>query len=415
MIIFRHIIHFLYPSEEFSNRCFVEKRHAEDAKNIKCASIKLEIVLNNSNKAISCNCRENLDSNRIFCYTPERLYMQMLLYPLKKQLHLPPVFIKQGNVFCADVKIISEVSKGSFVFHRIIADTSEQSRIFPFCLLSGKPYYLIVKNIVWAFKKVFTINDFIFKLASFPYYKVGSDEIDCKEPCKIKISTIKNVISIRFVRNFIHGIHVINFGLRDMKKGWDLSHNIKERMYLNASFGLAKVCPPEKIQTQVDSSRIKGLKPPSDFKFFGNSFFLCNGYHFVGKFFKNPTVSAGVRLCQIAAGYQNLTEAQMVRLRGMCCNYANKLSEAITAGKLAIHHYKQLIPAAKRLDIFVTLKFHNDTIKNSLWKILHELTENIFSFVHSNLFNIGCYLQFQINTLIYLIHFSHNKNITAIS
>ncbi len=134
--IFRHIIHFLYPFEKFSHRRFIEKRHAEDAKYIKSASIKPEIVLNNCNKAISCNYRKNTDSNRISCYTPERYYMQMLLNPLKKQFHLPSVFIKPGNVFCADFKVISEVSEGSLVFHRVIAAMPEQNRIFPFCLLS---------------------------------------------------------------------------------------------------------------------------------------------------------------------------------------------------------------------------------------------------------------------------------------
>jgi hypothetical protein len=199
-----------------------------------------------------------------------------------------------------------------------------------------------------------------------------------------------------------------------MKEGWDLSHNIIERMHFNTSFGFTKTCPPEKVQAQVNSSRIKGIKPASDFKLFGNTFFLCDGYHFVGKFFKNPTVPAGVGLCQIAAGYQNFTETQMVRLRGMCCNYAHKLSKALTARKLTINHYKQLIPAAKRLDIFVTLKSHNDTIKNSLWKKLDELTKNIFPFIHSKPIYIGCYLQFQIDTLIILMYFSHNKNIAAI-
>lgn len=389
MTIFRHIVHFLYPFEEFSYRCFVEKGHAEDAKYIKSASIKSEIVFNNSNKAIGCDCRENLDSNRIFCYTPERLYMQMLLDPFKKQFHLPSVFIKQGNMFCADFKIISEISKGSLVFHRIIADTPEQNRILPPCLLSCKPYRLIVKDIVWAFKKVFAINEFIFELASFPYYKVGSDEIDCKEPCKIKISTVKNVIGIRFVRNFIHGIHVINFGLCDMKKGWDLGHNIIERMHLDTSFGIAKTCPPKKVQAQVNSRRIKGIKPSSDFKFFGNSFFLCDRYHLVCKFLKNIAVPVCICLGKIASCYHGFAEPKMVRLRRMCSNYADKLSKAITAGQLAIHHDQQLVPAAKRLDVFVSPVFHNDSLKCFLWQKFDELCKNIFPGVHNPKFTFA--------------------------
>ena len=216
MTIFRHIVHFLYPFEEFSYRCFVEKGHAEDAKYIKSASIKSEIVFNNSNKAIGCDCRENLDSNRIFCYTPERLYMQMLLDPFKKQFHLPSVFIKQGNMFCAD------------------------------------------------------------------------------------------------------------------------------------------------------------------FKFFGNSFFLCDRYHLVCKFLKNLAVPVCICLGKIASCYHGFAEPKMVRLRRMCSNYADKLSKAITAGQLAIHHDQQLVPAAKRLDVFVSPVFHNDSLKCFLWQKFDELCKNIF-------------------------------------
>jgi len=81
---FNDIIHNFWLFEEFPYRSLVEKRHTEDSKYIKGASIKLEVMLNNSNKAISRDSRINLDSDRIFCYTPERLYMQMLLNPLKK-------------------------------------------------------------------------------------------------------------------------------------------------------------------------------------------------------------------------------------------------------------------------------------------------------------------------------------------
>ncbi len=71
----------------------------------------------------------------------------------------------------------------------------------------------------------------------------------------------------------------------------------------------------------------------------------------------------------------------------------------IASRKLTIHHNQKRIPAAKRLDIFITLKFHYDTVERSFRKKLDELTENIFPFVHSNQYDIGCYLQIQINTL----------------
>jgi hypothetical protein len=384
--IFRHIIIRIWFLEEFPDRGLVEKGHAEDTKHIKGTSVKLEIMLNNSNKAIGRNSRVNLDSNSIFGHTPKRLYVQMLLYPFKKKFHLPSIFIKQHNVFCADSKVISKVSKGSFMFQREKSDPPKQNRIFFPGLLSCKSYNLIIENVIRVFKKVLAFNDFILKLPSLPNYEVGSNKIDCKEPSKIKISPVKDVVGIRFIRNFIHGFHIINFGFRNMKKGRDLSNDIIKGMDLDTAFGLAKTCPPEKVQAQVNGSGIKCIKPTTNLKFFCDSFSLGDRYHLIGKFFKDLAIPVCVCFCQIAASYHRFTETQMVRLGRMSGNYADKLSEAFTTRQLSIHHDQQLIPATKRLDVFVTLVFHNNPIKNPFGKKLNKLAEYVFSIVHDTRF-----------------------------
>jgi len=84
MSIFRNFVHRFWSFEKFLNRSLIEKRHTEDTKHIKSASIKPGIMLNNSNKSIGCNSRINLDFYCIFSHIPERLYMQMLLDPFKR-------------------------------------------------------------------------------------------------------------------------------------------------------------------------------------------------------------------------------------------------------------------------------------------------------------------------------------------
>ena len=323
MSIFRYIVYRFWSFEEFPDRGLVEKGHTEDTKYIKGASIKPEVVLNNSYNAIGRNRRVNLDFDRIFGYAPEGLYVQMLLDPLKKKFHLPSVFIKQRNISSADSKVVSKVSESSFVFHRVIADTPEQDRVLFPCLLSCKSYRLIIDNIIRSFKKILTLNDFILKLTSFSNYEVRSNEIDGKEPCKIKISPVKDVVGIRLVRNFIHGIHVINFGLGNMKKGWNLSNYIIEGMYLDTTFGLTKTCPPKEVQTEVNRSRIKSIKPPTNLKFSCDSFSLSDRYHFIGKFLKDLVVPVRVCFCKIASCYQRFTKAQVVRFRGISSRYTD--------------------------------------------------------------------------------------------
>lgn len=99
MIITKYFTHWSCPLKELSYRSLVEKRHTENPEHIKGTSIETKIMFNNGNKAICRNSRVYLYPNRIFGYSPKRFYMQILLDPFEKQLHLPSIFIMQGNVF----------------------------------------------------------------------------------------------------------------------------------------------------------------------------------------------------------------------------------------------------------------------------------------------------------------------------
>jgi len=398
--IIRQNFHLLCSFEELPNRSLVEKRHAKDSEYVKSSAIKAKIMFYNSDKTICRYGRVNLDSDSIFSNPPKRFDVQMLLYPFKEQFDLPSVFIKHRNMFTFNSKAVGKIGECPLVFHRVINNTSEMTRIFFSCLLSRKSYRLVVENIVRKFKKVFTLNNFILKIPPFPYYEVGTDKIESKKPCKVKVSSIEDIVGIRLVRDLIHGIHVVNFGFSNMKKGWNLSNNIIERMYLDSSFCLAKTRPPKKIQTQIYSSGVKGVESTCDLKFFCNKLSLSNRYHFVSKFLKDLGIPVCICLGKIAARYYGLAESEMIRFRGMCGYYTDQFSKAFTTGQLPEHHDQQLVPATERLYIFVTLIFHNDTIKNSLWKKFNELTENIFSIVHNiRFYKSDTILRFQIDTL----------------
>ena len=382
---FSQIISTLSSFEQLSNRGFIEKRHAEYSQYIESASIKPKVMFNYCNQTIGCYCRIYLDPNCIFRNSPKGFYKKMMLDPFEEKLHLPSVFIEHSNVFSADFKPVSKIGKGSFMLRRIINNSPKKTWVFYSRLWTGKSYCLVLDNIVGAFKKIFTINDIILKLPSLPNYKIGSDKIDRLQSGKVKIAAIKDIPGIWLIRDLVHGIHVVNPGFSNMNKRWDLRYNITKGMYLDSSFGLAEVCPPEEIHTQIDSGRIESIESAIKYKVPGNSLPLGNSYHFIGKLFKNLAVPIGVRFRKITSCNNRLAKTHMVRLRRMCRHYTNKFSKAFTARQLTIHHDQKLIPAAERLDIFVTLIIHNDTIKSSLWQKLDELTENIFPSVHSNL------------------------------
>lgn len=327
-IIIKQIIERFCCFEELSNRSFIEKRHAEYPEHIKSAAIEVKVMFNNCDKAICRNSRVYLDSDCIFGYSSKRFYVQVLLNPFEEQLYLPSVFIKQGNMLSLGCKAISKVRKSSLVFCRVVNNTSKKARIFLYRLLSCKPYSLIIKDIVRFFKQIFSVYDFILKLSPLSYYKVRTNKIDGKESCKVKITSAKDIVCIRFVRDLVHRIHIMNSRFRNIKECRDLSNNIIECM---------------------------------DF---------------------NPTLSLG----KIATGYYRLAKSKMIGLRCVCSNNADKFSEAFTTGELAKNHNQQLIPAAERFNVFISLISHYNSLKCFLGKKFYELSKNIFSAVHGLFF-----------------------------
>lgn len=208
---------------------------------------------------------------------------------------------------------------------------------------------------------------------------------------QIKIPSIKDIIGVGLVGDFIHGIHVMNLSFRNIKESGYLSNNIIEGMYLNATFGLAKMGPPEKANTQIDGRRIESVETARNYKFFHNALTLCDRYHLVGKLFKNLVISVCVGLGKVAARYCSLAKSKMVGLGLVCGNDADELSKAFATCKLTKYHNQQLIPTTQRFDVFITLVSHNDAIKNSFRQKLNKLTENKFSLVHNTRYLFGYY------------------------
>ena len=75
-------------------------------------------------------------------------------------------------------------------------------------------------------------------------------------------------------------------------------------------------------------------------------------------------------------------KAKVIGLIGMRRNNTGQITKAVTVAQLPEHHDEQLVPACEMLHVFVPFVFHYNSIKNSLWQELYELSKDIFSGVH---------------------------------
>ena len=70
--------------KEFSDGCFVKKRHTQDAKHIESTSFKTKVMFDNGNKTVDSYGGINLNSNSCFSNAPKGFNVQMLLDPFKE-------------------------------------------------------------------------------------------------------------------------------------------------------------------------------------------------------------------------------------------------------------------------------------------------------------------------------------------
>lgn len=104
-------------------------------------------------------------------------------------------------------------------------------------------------------------------------------------------------------------------------------------------------------------------------------------YHVICKILKYLWIANLVRFRQITSR-NILAKSQMIGLVGMSCYGRCQISQTVSYGQLAEHHYKQLVPACKMLDVFIFFVFHYNSIKYSLRQKFYKLSVYIYSCVH---------------------------------
>ena len=368
--------------EQFSDRRSIDKRTTQDAEYIEHAPVETVVMFGDSNKTVSGYGTINLYSDSVFRVAPKGFDVQMLLDPFEKQLHLPTLFVKHCNVFCADIKRIGNINKRAVEFLGVVHDSAKSARIFLFGLISSKFDTLIADNTVNTFDKVFSVNDLILKPAFLTDDKVRVNDVDFIQSDQIKVASVEDVICIGFVRDIIHRLSIVNVGISDIDVCRNLSNDIKKRMGLDPAFCGAELCPPEKAETEVNCCGIKSIKLPVKVKWCINPFILRNLNEFPSKLLKYAVIPVRVCLGKVRQLYLLFAKSKMIGLSGMSGYYTDEFSESFAAVQLAEHHDKQLVPAGKVLDILVSVILFDYPIKGFLWQKLDELCKYIRSGVH---------------------------------
>lgn len=179
---------------------------------------------------------------------------------------------------------------------------------------------------------------------------------------KLIVSTVKNVVRACFVRYFAHCFGIVSRCSCYMKEGRNLCFYIIQCMYLDTTFLLSELRPPENFQTQVYRGWIESVYIAIKFEDVNATFLSHLAYKIESIFLKYAVVSILICSCKRWFRYI-LAHTQVVTFGVMSFERNNQIAQAFSVGELSEHHCKELIPTSQVFDVTVSIIFCNNTVK----------------------------------------------------
>lgn len=359
-----------------------ECRLAKNAHDFDNRPANLEVVFDDSNEAVGDDGNVYLDTHCILGLSPKSFDLKMLLDPFEKQLHLPPILVKQGNVLGTEEKIVRVIDEAATQFRSIIDDSPDSTRVLLLILLLGKADALVFEHIVRAIKDAFAIDNLICRLALLPDNEEGSEHMNLIETGEVKVTSVKYIAGKSLICEPVHRVDIMDFSVGNPIEYRNLRGDVNLHMDFNARLCTSEFCPSEHGHTEINDRGVDGIEPAMQFKLLCDTLGLGNGYHMKSKLLEDTVVSEKIGFRKHLSVDGFISKAEMLRLLTMGdCNIC-KLPECSAANQLAEHQNQHMAPMRKRPSFGPVVVLGEDSPEMPLREKQGYLCKNVLSNMH---------------------------------
>lgn len=369
--------------EQFLDVVFNKEGTTKNTHDLKHWSIEFEVMFYDGEETICDDGNMYLDSYGIFRSSPKGFDPKVLLNPFEKQLNLPPVSIQECNVLCPEIEVVGIVRKSPVQIFSIIDDSSKLRGVVVLIAPASESDCLVAEYSVCSIKHVLSGNNLIVGLAFLHDDKEGSTLVYVKEPCKVKVASVKYVAGQRLIRKPFHGLEITDICIGDSVEHWYLRDNVNLRVDFNAGFGASKMSPLEYRHTKINCCGVNRIKLPMKFEILCDSLLLCNSHHVKCELLKDSVISVGVCTGQCRSTNWIVAKTKAVRSFRMSSCYINKFPKAFTVSELAKHQYQKMTPGSRIPVSCSVLELLYNTPETALRKKTCHLRKNVFPCMHA--------------------------------
>lgn len=323
-----------------------------------------------------------LDTHCVLGLSPKSFDLKMLFDPFEKQLHLPLIPVKQGDVLGAEEEVVRVIDETAVQLRSIIDDSPDSTRVLLQILLLGKTDALVFKHVVRAIKDAFAIDNLICRLALLPDNEESSEHMNLIETGEVKVSSVKYIAGKSLICEPVHRVDIMDFGVGNPIKYRNFRGNVNLRMDFNARLCASEFCPSENGHTEINGRGVDGIEPAMQFKLLCDTLGLGNGYHIKSKLLEDMVVSEKIGFRKHLPIVWFISKAEMLRLLTMGGCYIRKLPESSTAHQLAEYQNQHMAPMKKRPSFGSVVVLGEDSPEMSLREKLGYLCKNILSNMH---------------------------------
>ena len=368
--------------EQIMDAVHGERRLAKDSHDLEDGSANLKVMLNDGNEAVGDNGHVYLYADCVFRFSPKALDLKMLLDPFEKEFHLPPIFIEQGNVLRTEVEVVRIIDEASMKLWRIIDNSSDNTRILLLIPLLGETNGLVFEHVVCSIENTLAIDNLIGRLALLPDDEECPKHTDSIESGEVKVASVKHIARQRLIREPVHRVDVVYFGIGDSVEHGYFRDNVNLSMNSDARLRASELCPSEYGHTEVNSRGVDGIEPSVQLEFLRDTFGLGNRHHVESELLKDTMVSESIGLRQHLSVNGLMAKSEVFRLLSMGGCHICEFPETTTPHQLAEHQNQQMVPVRHGPAFGPIAKLGYDAVELPLWEKLGNLCKNVPSYMH---------------------------------